>query len=140
MLLPATNIKRMVTSKVFKKQAKSFRNHLIEISPQIFSRIFLLDTLSSFDCYVTSCLCIGSLHDFTRLQKPDLIRHTGIQGSSRSDLSRKKEGAYILNVKSVQRSRYLVYEASDYSLKLAANRNSENSYGHLFCPYEGSAS
>lgn len=96
--------------------------------------------MSSFDCYVTSCLCVGSLHDFTRLQKPDLIRHTGIQGSSRSDLSREKEGAYILNVKSVQRSRYLVYEASDYSLKLAANRNSENSYGHLFCPYEGSAS
>ena len=93
-----------------------------------------------FDCYVASCLCVGGLYEFTRLQKPDLIRHTRIQDSWKSDLSREKEGAYILNVKSVQRSRYLVYEASDYYLKLAANRNSENSYGHLFCPYEGSAS
>lgn len=73
--------------------------------------------MSFFDCYVTSCLCVGSLHDFTRLQEPDLIQHTGIQGSLRSDLSRKKEGTYILNVKSVQRSRYLVHEATLLNLQ-----------------------
>ena len=47
--------------------------------------------------------------DFTNPRKADLIQHTEIKRPCKSDVSRKKE---------------------------AANRNSEVSFGHLFCPYE----
>ena len=87
-----------------------------------------------FDCYVASCLCVGGLYEFTRLQKPDLIRHTRIQDSWKSDLSREKEGAYILNVKSVQHSPYLYMKLLTTILNLQQITILKIVMGILFAP------